>query len=395
MYNIIDSNDIEYKFMRDKNLVSLKEMYEIFWNDDFYKSFRHLYRIKRPDSFEGYEMPYDYPWETEHSLLLYRHIVAEQLFAKGVKWADDFPPGYFHLGLVLNLIPLWLKPLKWQDSCLHPNMIIEGRIAVEEKTFMRYGTIRDMVRASKNRDILNFADEFPICEEDRPQYGVIKRLHYWTTITWNIEPIIEKVMDGEEYSDEDFNRTKSYDAAYLRGNLTIIAEHRGGKRAAELLRTLQKEWKQIKIWMSDSENMSEKDIKQFDESLYHGFDDLLTEWEGETPSQATEPIKPQKKNSSIGKCKPFDNLLLCSTDEKEKVMARLHELLDGKGGKQVALVLMAAKAKDSLLIDMPTEKQYTTEFSLSGTWRAVSDYIKKHTLITGKYQAEFDHITIL
>lgn len=90
----------------------------------------------------------------------------------------------------------------------------------------------------------------------------------------------------------------------------------------------------------------------------------------------------------------FDTLLQCSKNEISNILTRLHELLDGKGGMQVALVLAAAKYKYHYLIAFPTERQYTSEFDLNGTWRAVTSYISAHTKSTGEFTENIDHIEI-
>jgi hypothetical protein len=81
---------------------------------------------------------------------------------------------------------------------------------------------------------------------------------------------------------------KYYDFIRLRFNLTIIAENRGGKRAAELLKMLQKEWPTIKRWKTNMDKVDEKDIAAFEEHLFHGFDDLLEEWEKDKEEVVTE-----------------------------------------------------------------------------------------------------------
>ena len=90
----------------------------------------------------------------------------------------------------------------------------------------------------------------------------------------------------------------------------------------------------------------------------------------------------------------FQTVLQCNPDEISNVMERLHALLDGKSGMQVALVLAAAKYKYHYLIAFPTEKQYTSEFELNGTWRAVTSYISAHTTSTGEFTENIDHIEI-
>lgn len=90
----------------------------------------------------------------------------------------------------------------------------------------------------------------------------------------------------------------------------------------------------------------------------------------------------------------FSEILQCPKEERQRVISRLHELLDGKGGMQVALVLAAAKYKYHYLIAFPTERQYTSEFDLNGTWRAVTSYISAHTKSTGEFTENIDHIEI-
>ena len=90
----------------------------------------------------------------------------------------------------------------------------------------------------------------------------------------------------------------------------------------------------------------------------------------------------------------FETLLQCPKSDRPNVLARLHELLDGNGGMTVALVLAAAKHKYHYLIAYPTEKQYRSEFSLTGTWRGVTSYLKSHTTSTGEFTESIEHIEI-
>lgn len=277
-------------------LVSFKEMYSIFWKNPEYEVFRSLHELEKPESFDGYEMSYDdAPWESSDTPLLYRHIIAEQLYKKKEKWAEEFPHDYFHVGLLLRLTKLWMNPLKWQwridwDDDFK-DMVIEGRVAKEVYCSEREDQVRKMLNDYYMQYVLDFANEFPICEEDDPQHGKIKGLHYWTMITWNNDPLFERILDGNECNEGELAKTKGYDAAYLRKNLTIIAEKCGGERARYLLMKLQQEWKQIKIWRSDSEVMTERDIRLFEESIFHGFDDLLAEWKQEAEQSSTRGPK--------------------------------------------------------------------------------------------------------
>lgn len=303
-------------------IVTLKEMYSIFWKNREYDFFRNLNQMTKPQSFEGYEMPYDLPWETQNCPLLYRHIVAEQLYAKGEKWTYGFPRDYFHVGLLLKLAKLWMNPLFWDYDYFYQKIVVEGRVAKEKYTPEREKSVRQMISAQQEQYILDFVDEYPICKEDDPLHGSIKGLHYWTVLTWNLDPLFEKVLDGKDYSEEEIKQAKSYDAAYLRKNLSIVAAHRSGKRAAELLRDFREEWKQIKIWQSESSNMSEKDMQQFEITLFHGFDDVLAEWEAEGQTPIEENPESENPNAK------FFNLSNFEYDVCEKELIRI--LTDSK-----------------------------------------------------------------
>ncbi len=105
-----------------------------------------------------------------------------------------------------------------------------------------------------------------------------------------------------------------------------------------------------------------------------------------------EEILPSRQSNEF--IPSFQSLLQCNPGEIPNVMERLHALLDGKSGMQVAKILAAAKYKYHYLIDYPTERQYTSEFELNGTWRAVTSYISAHTTSTGEFTENIDHIVI-
>jgi len=108
----------------------------------------------------------------------------------------------------------------------------------------------------------------------------------------------------------------------------------------------------------------------------------------------TDIFKDLEQSEQGGINARFETLLQCPKSNISNVLARLHELLDGNGGMTVALVLAAAKHKYHYLIAYPTEKQYKSEFSLTGTWRGVTSYLKSHTTSTGEFTESIEHIEI-
>lgn len=83
-----------------------------------------------------------------------------------------------------------------------------------------------------------------------------------------------------------------------------------------------------------------------------------------------------KMTNTIEKAKnKVDNSFSSLIQHKNKnmVIKRLHELIDGKSGKSVGAVLRKAVV-DKLLSRTPTEKEFKSEFVLIGSWRAISNY---------------------
>lgn len=384
------------KSNKDRRL-TLDEMYDIFMGDA-YKDFREQTKlcVKTAENGKRY-VEYIIGWfNNDVSPLLYQHIAAEQLIQapdyQKVNWRMVSLGNTF---AIIKLLDLCMNPLVWVGAEKFKDIVIEGRVAEEDYDATRYIDKYEMFDYLNNQGVLRFADELPCCDEDSLELGYTKGMHYWLEITLDDSKHFRDVLNGASADFNEWQKAKGYNLGRLRDNLTYIAKERGGDRAAMILHLLQKEWPKIKLWKTHFENMTEDDICHFENGLFHGFDDLLEEWEAgnDAPKEQPKTIK-KAKNQSVCKSQPFETLLQCPQDQKEHVMSRLHELLDNKGGKHVAMILMAAKSKESLLLDIPTEKQYTAEFTLNGTWRAVSDYIKKCTLQDGRYSVNLDHISI-
>lgn len=92
------------------------------------------------------------------------------------------------------------------------------------------------------------------------------------------------------------------------------------------------------------------------------------------PHKHLIPSKRGKKST-----KSFRSLL--QGNDIDSVLHRMHVKIDGKGGKDVAMVLLRAKA-DKLICRTPTEKEFESEFpNYIGTWRAISSYFAENKYI--------------
>ena len=262
--------------MEEKKYVTLEEMDELFAKE--VNKRQQLYG-NEPILAKKLHSPVEYMVP-----LLDQHLYAERLLRrayKDVDWTKECP---FPVS-ILTYAKLWMNPLMWKEPNIYEDFILDGRMAVEEYDTTRFIEIERIVCNIYEEVILSFADNPIAYNEDMLEVGYTKGMHEWSPLIWDVYSYIYKVLDGESIDWDEMDK-KHYDFIRLRFNLNIIAENRGGKRAAELLQMLQKEWSKIKRWKTNMEKVEEKDIAEFEEHLFNGFDDLLEEWEQDKVEEA-------------------------------------------------------------------------------------------------------------
>lgn len=71
--------------------------------------------------------------------------------------------------------------------------------------------------------------------------------------------------------------------------------------------------------------------------------------------------------------KTFRSLL--QTNDVDGTLKKLHSKIDGRGGKDVAMVFLRAKS-DALISRLPSKKEFYSEFpNATGAWRSISHYL--------------------
>ena len=281
--------------------LTLDEMYNIFMSDD-YSDFRKQYNLKVSQDINGHKsLSYTKVWHNPSFMsTLYRHIAAEQILNSDYKNIDLESLGLYDPCLYLNLFELLMNPLFWVEPAYFDDIVIVGKVAVEKYDSNRLVEITDLVNYILEEVVLNFADNPSLCDEDMPYENLIKGIHFWEHITAKYDDLLSKIIIGQHVSYDDIRKANNYDARTLRTNLVLITERRNAKVAANLLKMLQNEWSTIKLWQIGLDNMSENEIKQFEDSLFHGFNDLLEEWKTELEkSDVSNPNTDNKMNSSF------------------------------------------------------------------------------------------------
>ncbi len=269
------------KYYNRKRL-TLDELCSIFMGDT-YKAFREECNLSVESLPKGRKfVPVIMGWPcTDVSPLLYRHIVAEQLL-QGDYHKIDWDIVYDRCRF-FAMLELWFRPLEWVDANDYPDIVTEGRIAREKYDPERPREINELLNYIGECTLLDFADNIYTYKEDSYDTGHMKGMHEWGRLTTDDSEIFDKIINGKHATYEEIVSCKYYDVGSTRAGLKAIAEKRGGKRAAELLHMLQDEWPKIKIWKTKFDTMTPEDIEQFEDGLFHGFDDLLEEWEGKSP----------------------------------------------------------------------------------------------------------------
>ena len=91
-----------------------------------------------------------------------------------------------------------------------------------------------------------------------------------------------------------------------------------------------------------------------------------------------ENFLPPKKTKKEKKVSNFRDII--QYQDKERLIKRLHELIDGKSGADVGSVLLNAIHISHYLTRNPTKAEYESEFDLIGSWTAIHNYLDENDL---------------
>lgn len=400
---LTEDEDYQVEWCKE-NYLTLADLHELAEREPYKHSWDYLfsdYLSNRPIYDEKNDLYYYTDW-TRGLSIVHRHLLVEEYMSKPfsqINW--KLVTNYYSLYTIRAFINVYTHPLAWISESQFPSeYIILGKMAKEVSNYEPYdgrmGTAWEWFNQIISESILCFVDRSLVYAKDDIKNGVKKGLHRWDYIMAKTDEDLFNHM-FYEHNLSTFNDGLLYfDIDAFQRNIQFIERMRGGDMAARVIRRFQKEWEEIELWDAFCFSKYPKDhINKFKLFLFRGFEKDLEKWEG----SQTREIPSAKSTSKSKSQTPSDNqsfniLLQCQEKDKEKVMARLHELLDGKGGKQVALILAAAKYKYHYIISIPTEKQYRSEFQLNGTWKAVSSYIKARTTANGEFTENIDHLDI-
>ena len=224
--------------------------------------------------------------------LILTHLYVELLMnePEKVDWAK-ITRGY-QKSSIEYLEHIYTHPLVWIDQLpddFPKGIAVVGKIAQEMSSYERdCCSPYDMFFFNmfhKDR-ILWFVDNLPTGKD----YGYFN-IYHADFILWNY--LTEGIGIYGLHEDE---KPIVFNVDEFQRNINFIADHRGGAKAAELVRLFRKDWPDIvamKLFLIDY--MSDEQIEDFRQALFEGMERSLRKWENQDE---------QKEVSSVGQTAP-------------------------------------------------------------------------------------------
>lgn len=113
----------------------------------------------------------------------------------------------------------------------------------------------------------------------------------------------------------------------------------------------------------------------FDKDMTMQVVDTAAVVEGDSPEGKEMPMNDERQDERVQKVSDdsiFHQIIQC--EEPQKLLDRLHHLIDGRKGADVGCVLLKC-VQDGYLTRKPKQKEFESEFTLIGGWKAIHNYM--------------------
>lgn len=280
-FNILVDDEIpNYVTIEELQELLKEKTYQTAWDDYILglKSKEHDIRTITPDEF--FLVPY---WISSH--LLVRTCMQD---IEAYDWAKITE--MYSINRIAEIAYIACHPYVWQPVEERPrDTIIQGRIATMQ--FDESEVSIDWLNKMVNERVLFLADKRPCALNDtklKSEGKVLKGMLLWNLLVADgrnfiKKSLVEKVPEGADTSIKYFNPES------FRENVQYIAEQRGAKVAAELLRTLRKDWSGIVAWKCFCiDKLTSEQVEKFRACLFEGMDYYLDQWETEAVTSSPE-----------------------------------------------------------------------------------------------------------
>ena len=155
---------------------------------------------------------------------------------------------------------------------------------------------------------------------------------------------------------------------------TLIERLRNEDEEAVIIHYNAKVFQQVMSFRYDVELYADSIISQIDK-----LHQMCSIPNGTSQSRYNELDSPKEENpqkrSQVSCTKSFRDII--QYKDKDKLLERLHKLIDRKKGADVGAVLLNAWYINPYLTRRPTQAEFESEFELIGSWSAISNYLSE------------------
>ena len=288
-------------------LVTIEEMRELAKSEDYKVPEKELEFGGGNDS-DG-EYTFHIRWNKPN--LLRDHLLVEECVEKfWINW--KYTTNVYDPYTIAYMKYLWCHPLVWVPISdeLKNGRIFVGRVA-EERFVQRASHLVEETpidRANYLPAVDWFAEKLPFADGSEPFYILDYKFSSLDIIQWYYLTRNAHKMYNATWGENgkfDPSLLVPFDLREFLFNLEIIAHSKGGRRAAEIVRLLRKDWKRITTMkFFDIGKMSTEQIEEFRAGLFEGMDYYLEQWDAETLSEAdSKKVKAERFEFITEQCR--------------------------------------------------------------------------------------------
>lgn len=186
------------------------------------------------------------------------------------------------------------------------------------------------------------------------------------------EDLIELIESFNEATKLLYNLINDPETVYSYGLIGYYDSFKEEARKKREKRILEAQVKEVSYTDEDFENCIQK---MFDNGTINEIvNETIREFLNDEDTKHIQ--KRTIKSASKDKKQTFESII--QSDDKEKLLKRLHYLIDNKGGADAGAVLLKAFI-DGHLTQTPTRGMYESEFTLIGSWQGIHNYMSDNS----------------
>lgn len=196
----------------------------------------------------------------------------------------------YNISRIAEILYIWVNPYVWQPQTERPisDSIIMGKVATMQFDAGNAGLpAHNWLTKMLRERILYFADRKPCALYDlelKDEGKILKGMLLWNMIVTDARKYFHTFLKDD--STKSDGHIEYFKPEAFRENLQFIAEERSPQVAAEILRSLRKDWKAIVTWKCfNIDHLTPEQIEAFRACLFEGMDYYLEQWDAASSEQ--------------------------------------------------------------------------------------------------------------